>query len=668
MPGNGPDDARRPANLLAGEKSPYLLQHQFNPVSWRPWGEPAFEAARQRDLPVFLSIGYSTCHWCHVMERESFESDAIAALLNEHFVPIKVDREERPDVDALYMEAVQALTGHGGWPMSVWLTAGGAPFFAGTYFPPDRFALLLQRIAIAWRDHRNELDQQAGALLAALREAQVRPQVGACNSALIEAFCRQWQQRFDRQYGGFHGAPKFPQAADLRLLLRVAAHSDWQPAKEMATTTLDRMARGGIYDQLGGGFARYSVDAQWRVPHFEKMLYDQASLSLAYLEAFQFTAESDFALVTREILDYVLRDMTHRQGGFFSAEDADSEGVEGKFYVFEAAELERLLDDDYPEFAAAFGVTASGNFEHGANILFLQPECSRRQRTESLRRSMQRVLAYRSQRVRPHLDDKILTDWNGLMISSLARAATVLDEPRYLEAARRAVRFLLEELKQVDGGLWHRWRDAEAGIAGFLDDYAFLIQALLDLHQADLDLSWVEQALRLQSEQDRRFLLEDRSDYRFAAGTDRLVPIARIESHDGVVPAGRSIAALNLLRLGTLTGQRELLDQADRLFASTAASIRTAPAAYAQLLIALDLRLDEIKLVKIADTAGRHESSPPGRRLRTEFLPRAIVLADRSLPAGSIQVCQGQTCQPPIDDPERALRDATSQRRYRFAG
>ncbi len=660
-------------NRLGGEKSPYLLQHRNNPVDWQPWDEAAFAESRRRDVPVFLSIGYSTCHWCHVMERESFESDALAAVLNQYFVAIKVDREERPDIDALYMEATQAMTGHGGWPMSVWLTPDRKPFFCGTYFPRDRFAALLQRIAEIWREDRAEILTQGEALMQAMSRAALKPGVGALDDEIFLALARQWSERFDPVHGGFRGAPKFPQAADLRALLRLHRRSGAAQPLTMVCSTLDAMARGGIYDHLGGGFARYSVDAEWLVPHFEKMLYDQASLALAYLEGWQVTSRPDYALVVRETLDYVLRDMTDARGAFYSAEDADSEGEEGKFYVWTAAELKALLGPDYQEFAAAYGVSTAGNFEHGTTILTLQPGYSRHERSASVRDSLARALEWRSRRVRPHLDDKVLTDWNGLMIGALARASWVLNEPRYLQAAQRAASFLLETLRTADGKLLHRWRDGEARIAAFVDDYAFLIQALIDLYEADFDPRWLQAATTLQATQDSTLFDSTRNDYRFSDGSDALVPLTRFESYDGVVPAGRSVSALNLQRLAALTGDDSLLQRAEALLAATPRSIHGAPTAFSQLLHALDYRLDRAKSVVIAGQLSDPATEQLVAAVRRGFQPNVTLaagpdgsrvpwLADQpaATSAATAFVCEHGTCLAPTANPETAHDQAAS--------
>src|SRR3989475_4713236 len=488
------------ANRLINETSPYLLQHAHNPVDWYAWGPEVLERAAAEDKLILLSIGYSACHWCHVMEHESFENPSIAKVMNEHFVNIKGDREERPDLDQIYMSAVQIMTGSGGWPLTIFLLPNGEPIFGGTYFPPeDRynrpgFLRVLETIAEAYRTRRAEIMENAKSL----REHLTRPtfrksQDEIIDTNLLDMAYRAIASRFDSREGGFGGAPKFPPSMSIDFLLRYYDRTDSDQALHMATLTLDKMAYGGMYDQVGGGFHRYSTDDRWLVPHFEKMLYDQASLASAYTEAWLATKEKEFSLVARETLDYVLRDMTHPEGGFYSAEDADSEGVEGKFYLWTDDELKRLLaHDEYASVAAAYGVTARGNYEHSATILNLQPGQSRSNRPEVLDLAMKKLLAARARRVRPHLDDKVLTSWNGLMISAMARAYQAFGEPRYLQAAQKAAHFVLNRLRAPDGRLLRRWREGEARFPGYVDDYAFFIDGLIELYQSAFDRKWID--------------------------------------------------------------------------------------------------------------------------------------------------------------------------------
>ncbi len=662
-------------NRLGAEKSPYLLQHRDNPVWWYAWGPEAFAAARATDRPIFLSIGYSTCHWCHVMEHQSFEDPAVAAVLNDGFVAIKLDREERPDVDAIYMDVTQALTGHGGWPMSVWLTPEGRPFFAGTYFPRDAFVDLLGRIGQAWHARRDEIEEQGRALAEAVRERAAAERAGSLDDSLITAFVDGWRGRFDARHGGTRGAPKFPHAYDMQVLLRAHRRGGDPFPLQVVTTTLDGMARGGIYDHLGGGFARYAVDAEWFAPHFEKMLYDQASLATAYTEAWQATGRREYELVAREILDYVLREMTSPTGAFHSAEDADSEGVEGKFYVWTWDELSSLLPDDgFRAVVDAFGVTRHGNWEHGANILHLQAEQDRARRTPVLAAAMEALFAARAKRIRPHLDDKVLADWNGLMIAAMARAGRAFGEPRYVGGAQRAARFVLAEMRRDDGGLWHRWRDGAAGIPGFLDDHAFLVHGLIELYQADFDPAWIDAAERLQARQDALFRGEG-GDYVVHDGGDPHVIARRVEPVDNVIPSGRSVTVLNLMRLGDLLVRPELRRQAAELLAATPAAVRRAPGAFAFLVLALDYALDRAKEIAIVGDPAADDTRAMLAALTAGFRPNQVVavgrggagarpglLAGRSMRDGrtTAYVCEEGTCLAPTTDPAEAARAAAT--------
>ncbi|MEK7408970.1 MAG: thioredoxin domain-containing protein [Acidobacteriota bacterium] len=601
------------ANRLIHEKSPYLLQHAHNPVDWYPWGDDAFRKAREEDKPVFLSVGYSTCHWCHVMERESFEDQEIAALLNRHFVSIKVDREERPDVDRIYMTFVQAATGSGGWPMSVFLTPELKPFLGGTYFPPDDrggqlgLRYLLERIAEAWRLDREKIVASSSTVLKQLRRyAEAAPAAARLDELVLEAGFNVFRRGFDPLHGGFGGAPKFPQPSVLHFLFRYHHYRCNREALDMALATLLRMALGGIHDHLGGGFHRYSVDERWFVPHFEKMLYDQAQLAIAYLEAFQVTGEQFYAEVARRTLDYVLRDLTHDEGGFYSAEDADSAidpahpGAkrEGAFYVWTRTEIEQALGQPEGEwFCHHCGVAGKGNVHDdphgefaGQNILHEAREVEEtaahagrpvEEVHAALREGRQKLLAERSKRMRPHRDDKILTAWNGLMISAFAKAGQVLEEPRYLEAARRARDFIVQHLSAGER-LLRRYRDGEATIPAFLDDYAFFVQGLLDLHEAhDQDL-----AVKLTETQIELF--EDKENGGFfstAAGDGNLV-LRMKDDHDGAEPSGNSVAVLNLLRLAEMTGRQDFRQAAERTLGAFAWRLSNAPESLPAMLAA----------------------------------------------------------------------------------
>ena len=590
-------------NALAGEKSPYLLQHKNNPVAWRPWGQAAFAEARASNKPVFLSIGYSTCHWCHVMAHESFENPGIAALMNRAFVNIKLDREERPDVDRVYMAFVQATTGGGGWPMSVWLTPEGHPFFGGTYFPPeDRygragFPQIILQIEKLWDEDRGRIESEAGRVMAELRESSApRSPVRELQDAWIDGGHQAFARTFDARHGGFGGAPKFPRPSVLNFLMRGG-----EEPQRMALETLRAMSRGGMRDHLGGGFHRYSVDALWHVPHFEKMLYDQAQIAVSLVEAWQITKDPFFEATLRSTLDYVLRDMTHPEGGFFSAEDADSvishgssEHAEGAFYVWTKQEIEDALGAEVAkEFCSHYGIRVDGNAPEGSdphgefigkNILHEAQGNDAKQ----LAASRRILLGLRAKRPRPHLDDKILTAWNGLMISAFAKAGAALGEARYIEAAVRAAEFVGTRLLR-DGDLLRSWREFPSDIAGFAEDYAFFIQGLLDLYEAGFDLRWLKLALALQERQDALFW--DGDSYFSSRAGDPLVPLRMKDDYDGAEPSANSISALNLLRLARMLYETSLEERAQKILAAHAMQMERAPTAVPQMLVALELAL-----------------------------------------------------------------------------
>jgi len=574
------------SNRLAGEQSPYLLQHKDNPVDWFPWGDAAFDKARREDKPIFLSVGYSTCHWCHVMEHESFENADVAELLNEHFVSIKVDREERPDVDRVYMTFVQVTTGSGGWPMSVWLTPSLEPFYGGTYFPPTSrwgrpgFVEVLEEIARVWREEREKVVQSGKTIVERLRSlGGTTEAAGAVPGAgVLDAAVREFAASFDARRGGFGGAPKFPRPSELLFLLREHRRTGAADPKEMVLATLRAMALGGMRDHLGGGFHRYSVDADWRVPHFEKMLYDQAQLVLAYLEAAQLTGDRFFADVAADTLAYVRRDLTHQEGGFFSAEDADSlppEGgadkKEGAFYIWRDAEIVEALGDDADVFRLRYGILPDGNAPFDPqneftrkNLLYTArsideiAQMTGRPASEAasaLDRSRATLLAVRAKRPRPHLDDKILTAWNGLMIAAFARAARVLDEGAdYLAEAVRAASFVRARLWRADDEtLLRRFRQGDAAVEAYAEDYAYLVFGLLELFQAGGDPAWLEWALTLQRRLDERFWDAADGGWYSTTGKDASVLLRLKEEYDGAEPAASSVAVLNLLALSHLT-------------------------------------------------------------------------------------------------------------------
>lgn len=672
------------ANRLAREKSPYLLQHQYNPVDWHPWGEAAFEKARAEAKPIFLSIGYSTCHWCHVMERESFENDQIAAILNRHFVSIKVDREERPDVDRIYMTFVQATTGQGGWPLNVFLTPELKPFFGGTYFPPETrqgrtaFPRLLEQIHHLWTTRRADLVQSAGDLHQRLAAtAQAAPAPGELDArGIIQHAGARLKERYDTRHGGFGGAPKFPQPSHPRFLLQYARRCRDPEAARLALHTCDRMAAGGIHDQLGGGFARYSVDAEWLVPHFEKMLYDNAQLAELYLDAFLISGDARHAAIARDILGYVLRDLTDPEGGFYSAEDADSEGHEGKFYCWTQRELSELLTPE--EFRVAtryYGITAAGNFmDHshpapltGQNVLRIADPDAPPADEQLLEAARAKMLRARAGRARPRLDDKILASWNGLMLGALARASAVLSEAKYLAAAERNLQFLRARLwDEREGALYHRWRDGERDSTQLLSGYAFLLSGVLGLYEATLDPGHLRFAIALAEGLLGRFYDREHGGFWQATGDQSDLILRMKDDYDGAEPSGNSVATLGLLRLGRIAGREDYLEAARRTLRGAAARLSQTPEAVPALLSALDFEAEEPRRVVISGEPGSALTSALVRAAHQVYCPDKVVLGlagpvesfARSLPPEptAAYLCAGLACQPPETDPEAVKR------------
>ena len=716
-------------NRLARERSPYLLQHAHNPVDWYPWGEEAFAKARRENKPIFLSIGYSTCHWCHVMAHESFEDEATAAIMNREFVSIKVDREERPDVDRVYMTFVQATTGGGGWPMSVWLTPDLKPFVGGTYFPPvDRygqpgFKKVLERIAAAWKQDHAKIADQGSKLLEALRESQnaQAETTAKIDNQFFQTAYEQLSRSFDDKEGGFGTAPKFPRPVSLNFLTRFYARDpkgeSGQHALEMDLVTLRKMAAGGMHDHLGGGFHRYSVDRYWHVPHFEKMLYDQAQLASAYLDAFQIGQDRQYADVARDILDYVARDMTSKEGGFFSAEDADSlfehgkpEHGEGAFYVWTEKQIDDALGADAAVFKFHFGVQPHGNAPEGSdpqdefrgkNILIQRHTLAETAKhfkksddeiRQSLMRSREKLLTIRNKRPRPHLDDKIIAAWNGLMISAYARAAQVLDEPRYLENATRAAKFLRANLYDDKSKLLFRnYRESRSDVEGFADDYAFVIQGLLDLYEVSFDVEWLKFAIELQGMQDDLFYDEKNGGYFSTSGKDKSVVLRMKDDNDSAEPAASSIAALNLLRLAQFRDDKKLDERARKTIGAFAPTLSHFASAMPQMLVALEYSLAKLRQIVIA---GKIDSLKDGfavtnnnatktllAELHRHFLPNKILMladgaegqkffAEKNEAIGAMTpidgkpaayVCENFTCKAPVTNP-KALRDLLSNR------
>lgn len=572
-------------NQLKWEHSPYLLQHKDNPVHWQSWGENAFALARNENKPVFLSIGYSTCHWCHVMAHESFEDEQVAQAINRSFIPIKVDREERPDVDAVYMAACTAMTGSGGWPLTVLLTPDQKPFWAGTYLPKQRLLSLLDQVERLWQEEQDRV-LTAGEELTNFLRNEKEHHSSSPKRALVDRAFGQFQQLFDSEWGGFGQAPKFPMAHNLLFLLRYSKLGWSREALYMAETTLETMYRGGLFDHIGGGFSRYSTDRQWLVPHFEKMLYDNALLAFTYAEAFQQTQRPLYAQVTRRTIDYVLRELKTPQGGFYCGQDADSEGVEGKYYVFTPEELTQQLGEAAEPFSRRYGITPKGNFE-GKNIPNLIGQANVDQDPVRTTEHLEQLCRYRQKRTHLHKDDKVLTAWNGLMIAALAKAALALDQPTYLEEAARAAAFLQQNLTTPDGRLLARWREGQSGIPGKLEDYAFYAWGLLELYQTTFQLQYLQEAHRLAEVLLERFFDRERGGlYPYASDDEQLITRMK-EAHDGALPSGNSVAGLVFSRLARLTGERQWRDAAQLQFSYLAGSSQSYPSGHSFTMLAL---------------------------------------------------------------------------------
>jgi uncharacterized protein YyaL (SSP411 family) len=691
--GYPPGKEESPANRLLSEKSPYLLQHAFNPVHWYPWSEEAFQAAAREDKPIFLSVGYSTCHWCHVMAHESFEDSGVARLMNQAFICIKVDREERPDIDQMYMTFAQSMTGRGGWPLTIIMTPEKKPFFAATYIPKSGRAgqagmmEIIPRIKELWVKNRDELLDSADKILDYLKQTQSQPraQAAAANldAALLARGYAALASIYDPQNGGFGTAPKFPTPHNLFFLLRYWHRTGDKHALQMVEATLQAMRMGGIYDHVGNGFHRYSTDAQWHVPHFEKMLYDQALIAIAYIEAYQATGKEEYARTAREILDYVLRDMTSPQGGFFSAEDADSEGEEGKFYVWTAEELQETLDkEEFKLFIRLFDVHESGNFEKGGNILrqmsnlvdaasvLKMSEPDLYERMELIRA---KLFLAREKRVHPLKDDKILTDWNGLMIAALAKAAQALPEAngaKYARAAIKAADFILKEMQTTKGGLLHRYR-GEAAIFANLDDYAFLIWGLIDLYETVFDVKYLKAALQLNQTMMRHFWDEDQGGFFFSADDAEALLLRKKEFYDGAIPSGNSIALLCLLRLMHLCGETELEERAWDLARGFAAADGQ-PLGHSMLLCSLDYLLGPASEIALLGNLQDVDIIEMLQALRSRFLPnKSVVLVygeeireiapftkNLAQMEGKIAayVCTDHVCSLPVTSPKEMMK------------
>jgi uncharacterized protein YyaL (SSP411 family) len=696
LPNQSPDVDDMRYNRLIHEKSPYLLQHAQNPVNWYPWGEEAFSRANREGKPVFLSIGYATCHWCHVMAHESFEDISIAALLNKDFICIKVDREERPDIDSIYMSVCQMLTGQGGWPLTVILTPEKKPFFAGTYIPKvSRFAMtgltdLLPRITLSWQERRKDLVTAADEITAALHQEQESFKKDIPDISLLNGAYEELVVRFDTEYGGFGRAPKFPAPHTLLFLLRFWKRTGNKRALTMVEKTLSEMRLGGIFDQVGGGFHRYSTDAQWRVPHFEKMLYDQALLIMAYTEAYQATHNQEFRKTAEEIITYTIRDLTSPDGAFYSAEDADSAGGEGLFYLWTLREMEEVLGkDEVIRAIRIFNVTQSGNYYGpgtgmGQNILYRTqsrtglatangiPETDLELRLEAIRTSL---FVARSQRSRPQLDDKILTDWNGLFIAALAYAARAFRNEDYLSAARKAMEFILIHMRDSNGGLLHRYREGEAAIPAFGDDYAFIIKGLIELYESSFEPYFLQSAIELNT----LFLAQFWDGYRggfFSTSDDaEILLVRKKEVYDGAIPSCNSVAFENLVRLAHLTGDTRMEERASELSLCFAPVVQHSPSAHAWYLCALDSAMGPHYDIVIVGERDTGDTRAMIEALENLYLPQILVLyrskdqSDSMLNTispfttnlnaidgkATAYICTGHSCTIPTTEPKRML-------------
>ncbi len=661
------------SNRLASEKSPYLLQHKNNPVGWWPWGDEALALACKMDRPILLSIGYATCHWCHVMERESFEDPDVARLMNEAFVNIKVDREERPDIDAIYMGACQVATGRGGWPLTIFMTPQMRPFFAGTYLPKTArygqpgLLQIIPNVAQLWRENRSLLEAQADDFTDAMKKSAVPDLSGKelSEEILHEAF-RHHERSYDSIYGGSRGVPKFPSPEKLRFLLRYWYRTENAKVLEMVENTLQKMRRGGIYDQLGGGFHRYSTDEAWKVPHFEKMLYDQALLILTYLEAFQVTANSEYLQTVQGILKYVHRELQNNEGAYSTGEDADSEGVEGKYYVWTMEELRSVLSPEEAELArTVFNLEEAGNYldeatrkKTGLNILYLGDALADHKFMCGISR---KLFEHRRQRIRPLLDDKVLTDWNGLMITALARCGMVLKDCDLIRRAERCVRFFEKYMMPAPGKLLHRWREGEAGIAGFLDDYAYVIMGLLALYEATDQEKYGTLALSLTRTVLDDFRSEDGDFFMVAQDGESLLLRPR-QLFDSAIPSGSAVMMINLLRLGRMTGDSELEAAGHHSIQRCSRGLSDYPEGFSATLSALDYALGPSTEIILSGSMDASETQAARDTLRSTYAPNAVILSRPDFGGTgefAIHMCHGSTCEPPTQDADAVMARIT---------
>ena len=667
-------------NRLIHEKSPYLLQHAHNPVDWYPWGNEAFEKAKREDKPIFLSIGYSTCHWCHVMERESFEDEEVAEILNKYFISIKVDKEERPDVDSIYMNVCQALTGNGGWPLTIIMTEDKKPFFAGTYFPKESkygrpgIMDLLMSIHEAWTERKDKLIQTSNDILTDMKKYNAHENKEELNKESIYDTYEELMGSFDEVYGGFGNAPKFPIPHQMYFLLRYSKAYGDKKALQAVEKTLESMYKGGIFDHIGFGFSRYSTDRKWLVPHFEKMLYDNALLAIAYVEVYQATGKNLYREAAEKIFNYILRDMASPEGGFYSAEDADSEGVEGKFYVWSVEEIKKILgEEDGSIFCEYYDISTRGNFEGESIPNLINKDLREIERNHDLLETLrEKLFNHREKRIHPHKDDKILTSWNGLMIAALALGGRVLDNESYVKAAENAVNFIYHKLINKEGRLLARFREGEAAYLGYLDDYAFLVWGVIELYGSTLKSEYLEKALKLNEDMIRIFW-DEKENGLFLYGKDSEELILRPkEVYDGAVPSGNSVAAFNMLKLSKLIGSEELEDKAVKIFEAFGGTVKRSPSAYSYLICALLYHIEPTKTVTIV---GEREDSIT-KEMISEYNNRymafsSLVFNDGGAIQGLVSglkeyekinkkttayVCENFACKEPVNETKKFIR------------
>lgn len=665
-------------NKLIDEKSPYLLQHAHNPVNWYPWGEEAFKKAKEENKPIFLSIGYSTCHWCHVMEKESFEDIEVAKLLNENFVSIKVDREERPDIDHIYMMVCQIMTKSGGWPLNVILNPEKKPFFAGTYFPKDsmygRIGMmdLIPRLADAWKNKPDEIKLSADEITKVVQNSTVSKSNKEVGLETLDISCAQLLKNFDKENGGFGAAPKFPTVQNIMFLLRYYKRSENKEALNVALKSLKSMSKGGIYDHVGFGFHRYSTDEKWLVPHFEKMLYDQAMICMAYLEAYQITKDESFAEIAKNIITYVLRDMRDSEGGFYSAEDADSEGEEGKFYLWSEKELDEVLGKDAKRLKDIYNTSEEGNFLEestrkytGTNILYLK-EAVNDSDKEFLEAARKKLFNVREKRIHPYKDDKILADWNGLMIVVLSKASQIFSSKEYEDAAKKSVQFISSKMLKDGEKLIHRYRDGEANLTSCFDDYAFIIWGLLELYETTFDIKCLELLIKLQDHSIEHFWDKEKGGFFFTPDYGEELIARKKEIYDGAVPSGNSVAFLNLVRIYEITGDSKYNDYAIKLNKVFYDEVVNAPFAYNQFLSAVDFAHGPRKEIVIVGEKDSKEVEQYLREIRGRFIPNKVVLLKNSDDVCSIApylknlkmsdgkvtayICEDFSCKTPVND------------------